>query len=310
MSLQSDAVLFAGSSHVGLAEQIAACLGQSLGKIQIEKFPDGEIGVRILENVRGRDVFVIQSTARDPNFYLMELLILVDALKRASARSIVAVMPYFAYARQDRRGMAREPITARLVADLLQQAGVAHVLTMDLHTEQIQGFFDVPVDNLYARPALIGALPPVKGGGRVVVAPDVGSIKLARNFAASLKVDLAIVDKRRFAKGRVEPSALIGDVSGKEVILVDDVSATGNTLIAAAAVCKGAGASRVCAVVTHGLFIDESIVESSEIELLVVSNTVPQTKERGGRYAVVSVAPLFARAIESIVNAGSISSLF
>src|SRR5580692_207537 len=208
MSQNSDYMLFAGTSHRELAEQIAKCLGKPLGRALIEKFPDGEIGVQILENVRGRDVFIVQSTARHPNFYLMELLILVDAFKRASARSIVAVLPYYGYARQDRRGKGREPITAKLVADLLQRAGVTRVLTMDLHTEQIQGFFDIPVDNLYARPLIVEALSRQKMGNCVVVTPDIGSIKLARAYAEALKVDLAIVDKRRVNAKQVEMTAL------------------------------------------------------------------------------------------------------
>lgn len=311
MSQNNEYMLFAGSSHPELAQQIAGCLGKTLGKALIEKFPDGEIGVQILENVRGRDVFIVQSTARHPNFYLMELLILVDAFKRASARSIVVVIPYYGYARQDRRGKAREPITAKLVADLLQRAGVTRVLTMDLHTEQIQGFFDIPVDNLYARSLIIGALAQQKRDHCVVVTPDVGSIKLARAYAEGLKVDLAIVDKRRVNAKQVEMAALIGDVKGKDVFLVDDVCSTGGTLKTAAQVCRDAGATRIYAAVTHGLFVSSGLLEESGIEKIIMSNTVPSPETIDPKkLEVVSAAPLFAKAIESIVCAKSISSLY
>ena len=274
MSKNNDYALFAGTSHPELAQQIASCLGISLGKALIEMFPDGEIGVQVLESVRGRDVFIVQTMARNPNFYLMELLILVDAFKRASARSIIAVIPYYGYARQDRRGKAREPITAKLVADLLQRAGVTRVLTMDLHTEQIQGFFDIPVDNLYARSILVKTLSKQKMGRCVVVTPDIGSIKMARAYAEALKVDLAIVDKRRVNAKQVEMAALIGDVKGKDVLLVDDMCSTGGTLKTAARVCKQAGAKRIFAAVTHGLFVGSGL-EDSGIEKIVMSNTVP-----------------------------------
>jgi ribose-phosphate pyrophosphokinase len=309
MSQNNDYALFAGTSHPELAQQIAGCLGISLGKARIEMFPDGEIGVHVLESVRGRDVFIVQSMARNPNFYLMELLILIDAFKRASARSIIAVVPYYGYARQDRRGKAREPITAKLVADLLQRAGVTRVLTMDLHTEQIQGFFDIPVDNLYARSILVETLSKQKMNHCVVVAPDIGSIKMARGYAEALKVDLAIVDKRRVSAKQVEMAALIGDVMGKDVLLVDDMCSTGGTLKTAARVCKQAGAKRIFAAVTHGLFVGSGL-EDSEIEKIIMSNTVP-TPESVERKSleVVSVAPLFSKAIESILGAKSISSL-
>jgi ribose-phosphate pyrophosphokinase len=309
MSQNSEYMLFAGTSHPELAKQIAECLGIKLGKALIEKFPDGEIGVQVLESVRGRDVFIVQSTARHPNFYLMELLILVDAFKRASARSIIAVIPYFGYARQDRRGKAREPITAKLVADLLQKAGVTRVLTMDLHTEQIQGFFDIPVDNLYARALIVETLSRQKVG--VVVTPDIGSIKLARAYAEALKVDLAIVDKRRVSAKQVEMAALIGDVKGKDVLLVDDMCSTGGTLKTAARVCKQAGAKRIIAAVTHGLFVGEGLLEDSGIEKIVMSNTVPPPETiDANKLEIVSAAPLFSKAIESIVGAKSISSLY
>lgn len=310
MSQDSGYMLFAGTSHPVLAKQIADCLGIELGKVLIEKFPDGEIGVQVLESVRGRDVFIVQSTARHPNFYLMELLILIDAFKRASARSIIAVIPYYGYARQDRRGKLREPITAKLVADLLQTAGVTRVLTMDLHTEQIQGFFDIPVDNLYAYPLIVETLSRQKMESAVVVSPDIGSIKLGRAYAGALKVDLAIVDKRRVNAKHVEPAALIGDVKGKDVFLVDDMCSTGGTLRTAAQVCKKAGARRVIAAVTHGLFIGNGLQEDSGIEKFVMANTVPTPDTLGAfRLEVVPVAPLMAKAIESIVGAKSISSL-
>lgn len=304
MSSSNSFMLFAGTSHPELADRIAKNLEVDLGKTVIKTFPDGEIGVSILESVRGKDVFVVQSMARHPNSYLMELLIFVDALKRSSARSIIAVIPYFGYARQDRRGIGREPITAKLVADLLQQAGVTRILTMDLHTEQIQGFFDIPVDNLYGCAVLVEA---IQGSGLCpdqVVAPDVGSIKLARAFAEKLCIDFAVIDKRRVNAKEVE-SALIGDVCQRRVLLVDDMCSTGGTLKTAACVCKKAGASAIFAAVTHGLFVGR--FESSEIERIIMSNTVPTPNFD---VEVVCIAPLFAKAIESIVDAKSISSLF
>lgn len=309
---ENPLMFFAGSSHPELARQIAEWLGVSLGKVLIDAFPDGEIGVQILENVRGRDVFVLQSVARRPNHYLMELLILVDALKRASARSIVAVIPYFGYARQDRKDKGRVPITAKLVANLLEKAGVTRVLTMDLHAEQIQGFFDIPVDNLYARPLLVEAVKNLGWENWVVVTPDIGSIKLARAFAEQLKVDLAIVDKRRVNAKQVEMSALIGDVEEKNVLLIDDMCSTGGTLKTAAWVCKKVGAKRIVAAVTHGLFVDKAFFEESAIEKMFISNTLP-LPEKGvdlRLLEVVSVASLFGKAIDSIVGAKSISSLF
>ena len=305
----SSWLLFAGSSHEELARKLAKCLKVELGQRTIEAFPDGEIGVQILENVRGKDVFVLQSIARHPNHYLMELLIMVDALKRASARSIVAVLPYYGYARQDRKDKGRVPITAKLVADLLEKAGVTRVLTMDLHAEQIQGFFDIPVDNLYARPLLVRAIGEMGLKDLVVVSPDVGRNRMARKFAEDLKVDLAIVDKRRVSATKVEAAALIGDVRGKNVVLVDDICSTANTLKMAARVCKQSGAKSVNAVVSHGLMVGEW--EKSDIDHIIMTDSVPPNDAtKGKRMTSVSVADLFGKAIDRILTAQSISSLF
>lgn len=301
-------MLFSGTSHPELSKEIGQFLGKDLGKVFIEKFPDGEIGVQILENVRGRDVFVIQSIARDPNLYLMELLILVDALKRASARSIVAVIPYYGYSRQDRKDKGRVPITAKLVANLLVTSGVTRVLTMDLHTEQIQGFFDIPVDDLQARPVFVQAIKKLNLANCMVVTPDTGSVKLARDLARDLDVDFAIVDKRRLSADKVEVSAVIGDVNGKEVVLVDDIYSTGGTLKMASLVCRKAGAKQVLAAVTHPLLSKEG-ADMESIDKIFVTNTIP-IPSQNARLEVMSVAPLFGKAIDSIVNATSISSLY
>lgn len=300
-------MIFAGTSHPHLAEEVAKHLRVDLGKAIISNFPDGEIGVQILENVRGKDVFVIQSPARHPNTYLMELLIFVDALKRASAKSIVAVIPYYAYARQDRKEKGRVPITARLVANLLERAGVDRVLTMDLHTEQIQGFFDIPVDHLYARPLFVKTLKEEKLKEAVIVSPDIGSNRMARKFAEELKLDIAIVDKRRVNGKDVEVNALIGDVKGKIAILVDDICSTGSTLELAAKVCKKEGAKSVFAVVTHALFVGGTKLKG--IDQLFITNSVPPVNQ-GQKVQMVSIAPLLAEAIECVVSAKSISSLF
>jgi len=308
MALGQSYVLFAGSSHEGLAAEVGKALGVPLGKIQVETFPDGEIGVQILENVRGKDVFVLQSPARRPNHYLMELLVMVDAFKRASARSIVAVLPYFPYARQDRKDKGRVPITAKLVADLLEKAGVTRVLTMDLHTEQIQGFFNIPVDNLHARPLLVREVQALKLKNLVVVSPDVGSNRMARKFAEDLKADLAIVDKRRVSSERVEVNALIGDVKGKRAVLVDDICSTGGTLATAAKVCKDEGAPIVYAALSHGIFVGDRLPVG--VDRVFTTDSVPQSEALKDKVCAVSIASYVAEAIECVVSAKSISSLF
>ena len=304
-------LLFSGTSNEKLAGEVARSLGVSLGKLSISTFPDGEIGIEIYENVRGRDAFVLQTIARRPNHYLMELLILIDALKRASCRSITFVIPYFGYARQDRKDKGRVPITAKLIADILQQAGADRGLTMDLHAEQIQGFFDIPVDNLYARPLLEKAVQSLGLDSYVVVAPDLGSIKLAKAFAQEVGADFAIVDKRRVDAEHVEPGALIGSVEGRPVVIIDDLVSTGETLKIAARACKKAGASQIYAVATHGLMADKAF-RGSAIEKLIITDTIPVSEGclSDPSVEVVSCAPLFSQAIEFIHSGKSISSLF
>lgn len=310
----SNLLLFTGSSHPALAQQVAEYLGVKLAKMELERFPDGEIGVQVLDNVRGRDTFVFQTVALDPNNYLMELLIMIDALKRASARSIVAVIPYYGYCRQDRKDKPRVPITAKLVANLLVNAGATRVLTMDLHAGQLQGFFDIPVDNLYGRPVLAEAFKKFDLKNFVVVTPDIGSIKLARAYATYLGVDFAIIDKHRSSATQVEAVSVIGDVKGKDVLLADDMCTTGGTLVSAAKACREKGAERMFAIVTHGLFVGSSVekIEQSPIEALLMSNTIPYTDRLAGstKIRTVSVSSLFGQAISCIVSQESISSLF
>lgn len=308
-------MLFSGSSHPELSKQLAAHLGVEQGKIAIERFPDDEIFVQILENVRGRDVFVVQSIARKPNRYLMELLIIVDALRRASARSIVAVVPYFGYSRQDRKDKGRVPITAKLVANMMVTAGVDRVLTMDLHADQIQGFFDIPVDNLFGRLTLVSALREMGLKECMVVSPDLGSIKLARAYAKSLNAEIAIIDKRRVSSEKVEATTVIGEVSGHDVLLTDDMCSTAGTLVAAANACMKAGAKRVFATATHGLLVGDALsaIDKSALEFLLLTNTVPGVEEvvaAHPKIKSVSVANVFGEAIHRIVLDESISSLF
>lgn len=310
----SNVLLFTGSSHPVLAQQVADYLNMKLSRVELERFPDGEYSVQVLENVRGRDTFVFQSVALDPNNYLMELLIIIDALKRASARNIVAILPYFGYCRQDRKDKPRVPITAKLVANLLVNAGATRVLTMDLHAGQLQGFFDIPVDNLYARPVLVEAVRKFELKNFVVVSPDIGSIKLARAYASHLGIDFAIVDKHRISSTQVEVVTLIGDVNGKDVLLADDMCSTGGTLVSAAKACREKGAKRIFAVVTHGLFVGEAVelIEQSPIDIVLMSNTIPYTSRLSNstKIRTVSVANVFGQALSCIVSQESLSSLF
>ncbi len=309
----SQALICSGSSHPKLTAEIAESAGIQLGVIDIQEFPDGEIAVQLHESVRGRHLFIVQSIARDPHRYLMELLLIVDAAKRASARHIVAVIPYFGYARQDRRDRPRVSISAKLVADLLSAAGVTQVVTMDLHTEQLQGFFNIPVDSLHARSRLIEAFRKHVQAEVVVATPDVGSVKLARAYAKHLGSGMVIVDKDRIDASNVKTSIVIGDVKGKDVLLADDMCSTGETLVSAAKACQEKGARRVFAAISHGLFVGDCVekISGSPIEALIVSNTIPANKTalNCGKILYASVAPLFGRAIQRILAAESISSL-
>lgn len=309
-----DPILFSGSSHPDLSQEIADHLGWKLGKVCIERFPDDEISLQIQENVRGCDAYIVQTIALDPNRYLMELLLMIDALKRASARRVGVIIPYLGYCRQDRKDRPRVPIAAKLVANLLQEAGATRVLTVDLHADQVQGFFDIPVDNLFGRVVLQSAIEDLELENMVVVTPDVGSVKLARVVANAFGVDFAIVDKHRIDAKNVSYTQVIGDVKGKDVLLADDMCSTAGTLVSAAKACREKGAKRIVAAVTHGLFVGPAIerIENSPIEVVLYCNTIPDTDRLKGTTKIqkVTIAPLLARAIQCLLSSESISSLF
>ena len=304
--------VLAGSSNLKLAERIAEYIGQPLGEVQISHFPDGEIFVKIVENVRGQDVFVFQSVAVKPNDALMELLIMIDAARRASAQRITAVIPYYGYARQDRKDQPRVPITAKLVANLLVASGVNRILTMDLHAQQIQGFFDIPVDHLYAAPEFIKYIKTKNLKEPVVVAPDAGGMKMAHGYAGLLGAGLAIVSKQRKSATEVESTNLVGDVEGRDTILVDDITSTAGTLCQAARMLKEAGARDIYAAVSHTLLMDLGIerLKNSPIKELITTDSVPSKKWSDFPVTVLSVADLLGEAILRIHNNRSVSSLF
>lgn len=310
-----DIKIFAGNSNIELAEEIAAKIGLPLGASNVGRFSDGEIAISINEVVRGSDVFIVQSTCTPVNDNLVELLILIDALRRASAGRITAVMPYFGYARQDRKAKARDPISAKLVANLITTAGADRVLTMDLHASQLQGFFDIPLDHLLGAPILAKYIQEKFGNTEdlVVVSPDVGSVSRSRKFAEKLEAPLAIIDKRRPKANVCEIMNIIGDVRGKRAILVDDIIDTAGTIVSAANALADIGASEVYACCTHGVLSGPAIerIKNSPIKELVTLNTIPLPKEkRIDKITVLSVADVFAEAIERIYGDISISTLF
>lgn len=308
-----EAKLFTGRSNPRLAQLIAEYLQMELGDISIKDFSDGELWVRYNENVRGQDVFIIQST-NPPANNIMELLLMLDAAKRASARRVTAVIPYYGYARQDRKDQPRVPISAKLLADMINAAGADRVLTMDLHSAQIQGYFNIPFDHLYSKTALISHLKDMDfAENLVLLSPDVGSIPLSRSYAKLLDASLAIIDKRRPQANQAEVMNLIGDVEGKNVLIMDDMVDTAGTLTAAARTAKGHGALTIRAACTHGVLSGPAIerIKNSPVEKLIVSNTIqiPDTKMID-KIEMVSVASVFGEAIARIHNEESISSLF
>lgn len=308
--------VFAANSNVELAKEITKYLGVPLGNARVTKFSDGEISMNIYETVRGSDVFVIQSTCSPVNTHLMELLIMIDAFKRASAAQITAVIPYYGYSRQDRKVKARDPITAKLVADLLTTAGAHRVLTMDLHAGQIQGFFDIPVDNLYSMPLFAREYIDrgFTGDETVVVAPDLGSVTRARNFAHKLNAPLAIIDKRRPRVNVAEAMNIIGDVKGKRAILIDDMIDTAGTIQQGAkALIERGQAREVYACATHAVLSGPAIerIKDSPVKEIMVTNTIPLPPEKQiDKIRVISVAALFAEAIERIYEGLPVSILF
>jgi ribose-phosphate pyrophosphokinase len=316
MDENSSMMVFSGNANLPLAEEIAARLKLPLGKATIGRFSDGEVMAEIDDSVRGKDVFIVQSTCRPVDENLMELLVMIDAVGRASARRVTAVIPYFGYARQDRRPRsARVAISAKLVANMVSMAGAHRVLTMDLHADQIQGFFSIPVDNIYASPVLLGDVWKHKYGNLIVVSPDVGGVVRARALAKRLDdADLAIIDKRRPHANAAEVMNIIGDVGGRTCVLVDDMADTAGTLCSAAAALKAQGASRVVAYCTHAILSGRAVdnIEGSELDELVVSNTIPldERAEACTRIRQLSIAELVAESIRRISHEESIGDLF
>jgi ribose-phosphate pyrophosphokinase len=306
--------IFSGNSNPGLAREIAAYLEIDLGRSVLERFSDGEIHFYIDENVRGEDVFVIQSGSYPANAHLMELFLMIDAFKRSSAERVTAVIPYYAYARQDWKDRPRVPISARLVADLLETAGADRVLTMDLHSPQIQGFFSVPVDNLTSVPVHVRNIPTLGLAGLTIVAPDAGGAGRARHFAKKLDANLAVIDKRRPAPNVAQVFNVIGDVAGQDCVLFDDMVDTAGTLCLAAEALKKNGAGRILACATHPVFSGRSVekIMASPLEKVIVTNTIPLTEksQSSPKVATLSVAELFGEAIRRINERSSVSSLF
>ena len=305
--------IFSGTSNPPLAQAIAASIGAELGKCTVSAFPDGETFVKIEENVRGEDVFVVQSTSPPTNHHLMELFIIMDALRRASASRITAVIPFYGYARQDRKDQPRVPITAKLVANLLVAAGANRILTMDLHAQQIQGFFDIPVDHLYAAPVMYDYLKKKKQlSNLVVVSPDVGGLKMAYAYSQVLEASLAIVAKRRKSPTDVESMAVIGEIRGKNVLMVDDLTETAGTLTNAADLLQKKGAKHIYACVSHAILNDVGIqrLRKSRIDELITTDTVLRPAVDGVNITTLSVAGLLGEAIKRIHSNSSVTSLF
>jgi ribose-phosphate pyrophosphokinase len=310
-----NTVLFTGNANPVLAQEMASHLGVTLGQAQVGRFSDGEVSVEIQQNVRARDVFVVQSTCAPTNENLMELAFMVDALKRASARRITAVIPYFGYARQDRRPRSmRVPISAKVVANMLETVGVERLLTMDLHADQIQGFFNIPVDNIYASPVLLSDVKSKNYPNLVVVSPDVGGVVRARALAKQLGCDLAIIDKRRPAANVSEVMHVIGEIEGRNCVIMDDMIDTAGTLVKAAEVLKSRGAKSVYAYCTHPVFSGPAVerIKNSQIDEVVITNTIPLSDagKACSKIRQLSVAFLFAETIRRISDGESVTSLF
>ncbi len=305
--------IFSGTSNPALAQEICDYLEVPLGSVKLKRFSDGEINFQILENVRGTDVFVVQPSCPPVNESIMELLIMIDAFKRASARRITAVMPYYGYARQDRKDRPRVPISAKVVGDLLTAVGVQRLLTMDLHAGQIQGFFDFPVDHLYATPVILDYLEELGFDNLTIVSPDAGGVERARFFAKWVGANLAIIDKRRVADNEAEVMHIIGDVAGKDVVIVDDMIDTGGTIAQATKALLDAGARRLFAAATHPVLSGKAIqrIRESHFEQVIVTNSIPLSEDKKlAKIKVLSVAKLLGEAIRSINEETSVSRLF
>ena len=306
-------VILGGNSNPDLTKEIAELLGRTPGDVLVSRFPEGEVQVQIKENVRGKDVFIVQSTCTPPNDNLMELLVMIDAARRASAKRVTAVLPFYGYARQDRKDKPRVPITAKLVANIITKAGADRVLTMDLHAGQIQGFFDIPVDHLYSISVMSEYLRHKKLKNPVVVSPDVGGIRMARAYANMLNCPLAIVDKRRESASQTHVMNIIGDVEGKNVVIVDDLVSTAGSLVEAVRALKEAGTLEIYAAIVHPVLVGEAIsrIKNSDLNELIVTNSIPMGPEKCiDKIRQLSVAPLLAEAIGRIHRNESVSSLF
>jgi ribose-phosphate pyrophosphokinase len=306
--------VFSGSAHPELTREMAAFLGVSVGQARLRRFPDSEVSFQIDENIRGTDVFIVQPTCTPVDEHLVELLIMIDAFRRSSAARITAVLPYYGYARQDRKDKPRVPISAKLVANVLSAAGTNRVLTMDLHKAQIQGFFDIPVDHLFAAPVIIDYLARLDYPNLTLVAPDAGGAERARAYAKRLDAELAVIDKRRTDDGTAEVMNVIGDVAGRTCIIQDDIIDTAGTITKAASALKTNGAARVLACAVHGVLSGPAMerIEKSPIDKLIVTNTIPLSAagQASSKVVVLSVARLLGQAIKSIHEETSVSSLF